>query len=121
MQNDRKIIICAAGSRKATFWPAQEIYLSELWDKLRMPVRGTEAQADYLALKKCDQDNLKDVGGFVAGSLAGGRRKADAITGFPRAVLRTSCAASMGLGAGTACIRRASTGPKRRACAFSCP
>lgn len=81
MQNDRKIIICAAGSRKATFWPAQEIYLSELWDKLRMPVRGTEAQADYLALKKCDQDNLKDVGGFVAGSLAGGRRKADAVTG----------------------------------------
>lgn len=51
MQNDRKIIICAAGSRKATFWPAQEIYLSELWDKLRTPVRGTEAQADYLALK----------------------------------------------------------------------
>lgn len=81
MQNDRKIIICAAGSRKATFWPAQEIYLSELWEKLRTPVRGTEAQADYLALKKHEQDNLKDVGGFVAGSLAGGRRKADAVTG----------------------------------------
>ena len=119
MQNDRKIIICAAGSRKATFWPAQEIYLSELWDKLRTPVRGTEAQADYLALKKCDQDNLKDVGGFVAGSLAGGRRKADAVTG--RDVITLDLDRIPAGGAGTACIRRASTGPKRRACAFSCP
>ncbi len=34
-----------------------------------------------MATPKAKQDELKDVGGFVGGSLAGGLRKADAVTG----------------------------------------
>lgn len=76
LTNDRQITISAAGSRKATYWPAQTIYWSELVEKLRIPARGTETLAEYLKYPKSKQDELKDVGGFVAGSLKDSRRKA---------------------------------------------
>lgn len=79
--HDRKITISAAGSRKATQWPPQTLYWSEFVEKLKTPVRGTETLAEYLRLRKSQQDDLKDVGGFVAGTLAGNRRKANAVTG----------------------------------------
>ena len=78
---DRVIQISAAGSRKATRWPAQELLWSELADRLRLPVRGTETLAEYLSWKKGRQDDAKDVGGFVAGTLAGGHRKAGCVAG----------------------------------------
>lgn len=78
---DRQITISAAGSRKATRWPAQSIYWSELVSRLATPARGTETLQQYLSLPKSQQDDLKDVGGFVAGSLAGERRKAGAVIG----------------------------------------
>jgi predicted P-loop ATPase len=37
--------------------------------------------AEYLHLPKSRQDTLKDAGGFVGGTLAGSRRKANAVTG----------------------------------------
>jgi predicted P-loop ATPase len=44
-------------------------------------VRGTETLAEYFKMPKSQQDDLKDVGGFVAGTLAGNRRKASNVTG----------------------------------------
>lgn len=79
--NDRQIIISAAGSRKATQWPAQTLYWSELIEKLHTPTRSTETLAEYLRLPKSEQDDLKDVGGFVAGPLTGNRRKANNVAG----------------------------------------
>ncbi len=79
--NDRQITISAAGSRKATKWPAQTLYWSEMVEKLKTPTRGVETLAEYLALPKSKQDELKDVGGFVAGTLEGGRRKAGHVIG----------------------------------------
>jgi putative DNA primase/helicase len=81
MQFDRKITISAAGSRKATQWPAQTLYWSEMVERLRTAVRGTETLQQYLKLPKSQQDDLKDVGGFVAGTLAGNRRKASNVMG----------------------------------------
>jgi predicted P-loop ATPase len=75
--NDRQIIISAAGSRKATFWPLQKLYWSELVKRLKTPARGTETLAEYLSYPKAKQDELKDVGGFVAGILKDDRRKAN--------------------------------------------
>ncbi|WP_217437848.1 hypothetical protein [Brevibacillus sp. HB1.1] len=48
-------------------------------ERLRVAVRGTETLAEYMQLSKSKQDDLKDVGGFVAGTLAGNRRKANAV------------------------------------------
>ena len=73
--NDRQIIISAAGSRKATYWATQTLYWSELVEKLRTPARGTETLSEYLKYPKSKQDELKDVGGFVAGALKDNRRK----------------------------------------------
>lgn len=81
MINDRQINISAANSRKAKQWAGQTLLLSELYDRLRTPARGTETLEQYIALSKSKQDELKDVGGFVAGTLKDGRRKADAVTG----------------------------------------
>lgn len=81
MRHDRKITITTGPSRKATQWLPQAMLLSELWDRLRTPARGTETLADYLALPKGKQDDLKDVGGFVAGTLNGTRRKQGNVTG----------------------------------------
>lgn len=81
MTNDRKITITVGSSRKAIDWQPQTLLLSEFWERLRIPARSTETISEYLALPKGQQDNLKDVGGFVAGTLSGTRRKANAVTG----------------------------------------
>ena len=81
MQYDRKITISAGSSRRAMNWTAQTMLISELWTRLQTPARGTETLAEYLDMKKAQQDDLKDVGGFMAGTLSGPRRKANAVTG----------------------------------------
>lgn len=81
MTNDRKITITVGSSRKAIDWQPQTLLLSEFWERLRIPARSTETISEYLALPKGQQDNLKDVGGYVAGTLSGTRRKANAVTG----------------------------------------
>ena len=81
MQYDRKITISAGNNRRAMNWTPQTMLISELWARLRTPARGTEPLAEYLNMKKAQQDDLKDVGGFMAGTLSGPRRKANAVTG----------------------------------------
>lgn len=81
MLNDRKITISAGASRRATLWSAQTLLVSELWEKLKVPARGTETLAEYMSLKKAQQDELKDIGGFMGGTLNGPRRKANNVTG----------------------------------------
>jgi len=79
VQYNRQLTISAAGSRKATRWPAQVIHWHELVERLRTAVRGTETLAEYMSFPKSRQDDLKDVGGFVAGFLTDGRRKTGAV------------------------------------------
>lgn len=81
MLNDRKITITVGTSRRATQWIPQEMLLSAFYERLRTPARGQEPLAEYLQLPKAKQDELKDVGGYVAGTLNGPRRKANAVTG----------------------------------------
>lgn len=81
MQNDRNITITVGSSRKSVDWHPQTLLLSEFWERLQIPARSTENMSEYLALPRGQQDNLKDVGGFVAGTLSGTRRKANAVTG----------------------------------------
>ena len=79
--HDRQLNISVGTSRKDTSWKPQTITIGDLWDRLKSPARGVETLTQYLALKKAQQDDLKDVGGFVAGTLNGGHRKAGAVTG----------------------------------------
>ncbi len=81
MQNNRKLQISTAGSRKSTYWPRCEIMWSEFTEKLKTPIRGTETLEQYLTLPKARQDELKDVGGFVGGTFTGDRRKPECAEG----------------------------------------
>lgn len=81
MRYDRRINISTAGSRKATRWAANALMWSEMVARLATPNRGAETLEQYLELSRARQDELKDVGGFVAGGLRGGRRKANAVLG----------------------------------------
>ena len=81
LQYDRQLTISIGNSRKDTNWKSLTLSVGDLWEKLKTPARGTETLAQYFSLKKAQQDELKDVGGFMAGTLQGGRRKATAVTG----------------------------------------
>lgn len=87
MQYNRTLHISTGGSRKATQWPESEILWSEFLEKLKTPVRSTETLEEYLGYPKARQDELKDVGGFVGGTLSGSRRKAANVTGRDLATL----------------------------------
>ena len=81
MQNNRMLHISTAGSRKAIQWPGSTIMWSEFTEKLSTPVRGDETLEQYLAFPKVQQDELKDIGGFVGGTLRENRRKQDHVEG----------------------------------------
>lgn len=81
MEHNRLLCISTAGSRKAIQWPKSTILWSDFTEKLKTPVRGTETIEQYFAYTKAQQDELKDVGGFVGGTLAGDRRKACYVEG----------------------------------------
>lgn len=81
MQNNRKLQISTAGSRKSTQWPRCEIMWSEFTEKLKTPIRGSETLEQYLAMPKSRQDELKDIGGFVGGTFIGERRKPECAEG----------------------------------------
>lgn len=81
MLYDRPITITVGASRKSLQWIPQKLMLSELYAKLATPARSTETLESYLGLPKGQQDDLKDVGGFIAGTLFGARRKAGSVTG----------------------------------------
>ena len=45
-----------------------------LMDKLRTPIRTGETVSEYMRMSKAEKSAAKDVGGFVAGELEGGKR-----------------------------------------------
>ena len=81
MQNNRMLQISTAGTRKAVHWPRAGILWSEFVGKIKTPVRGQETLEAYLALPKAQQDELKDVGGYVGGTFKGDRRKSALVEG----------------------------------------
>lgn len=81
MQHDRKITITVGASRKATAWRPETLLLSEFWGRLGNVRRSTETLAQYRDMPKSKQDDLKDVGGFVAGTFRGEKRRACDVTG----------------------------------------
>ncbi|MGM9936579.1 MAG: VapE domain-containing protein [Candidatus Ornithomonoglobus sp.] len=87
MINDRFITISTGASRRAVQWIRQSVLLSELYERLKTPVRSPETLAEYLSLKKGQQDDLKDVGGFVGGALKDGKRRAGSVEGRDIVVL----------------------------------
>lgn len=81
MNDNRMLRISTGASRKTIRWSESTLLWSEFTAKLKTPIRSAETLEEYMKLPKSRQDDLKDVGGYVGGSLAEGRRKAVNVTG----------------------------------------
>ena len=76
MTHTRKITISVGGSRFSTHWNTSSMPWHELVERLKTPQRTEETLEEFLRLRKREQDEKKDVGGYVGGEIAGPRRKA---------------------------------------------
>lgn len=76
-QYDGPITIATGSSRKSVNWKNEEMLWSALAKRLETVLRTQETQDEYKGLTKAKRDEIKDVGGFVGGTLKGGRRKAE--------------------------------------------
>lgn len=81
MNNDKKISISIGAGRWSKQWTQTTMLWSELCNRLKTPVRTKETVEEYHQMKKADQGKLKDIGGFVGGTLKGLQRKALNVTG----------------------------------------
>ena len=75
----RKIYIATGRSRKEKKWKNKEFTYESLIEKLQTTTRTRETFSEYKRMSKTQRDEIKDVGGFVGGSLKSGRRKAENI------------------------------------------
>ena len=76
---DGPVTIAVGESRRSTQWKNKEVLWSQLVERLSIPTKTPETVDEYRGFAKSKRDEVKDVGGFVGGSLKGGRRKAEAI------------------------------------------
>lgn len=79
VQYDGQINIAVGASRRSVNWKNEQMLWSELVQRLSIVSRTQETAKEYKSLPKPKRDEIKDVGGFVGGTLKGGRRKAEAI------------------------------------------
>ena len=87
MTHNRPLTIYTTTNRKAKVYQAAPMTVQELFDRLRVSQPLPYPIEAYRALRKPQQDNLKDIGGYILGELAGGRRKSGAVLSRCGAVL----------------------------------
>lgn len=79
MNYDRQLTLSVGNNRKSIQWKPYKVSVADFYQRLATPFQGTETMAEYFGMRKAQQDDLKDVGGFVGGQLQGPRRKAAAV------------------------------------------
>lgn len=71
---NRALDVAFGNSRKTKTWKNKPIQWSELIDRLSTTTRTPETVAEYKAMSRAQQSDLKDVGGFVGGYCNNGSR-----------------------------------------------
>ena len=74
-----KLYISTGNSRMEKRWNNVEMELDEFIERISHTIRTAETVEQYMKMTKAKQDAIKDVGGYVAGRLKGGRRKKDCV------------------------------------------
>ncbi|WP_315067727.1 virulence-associated E family protein [uncultured Clostridium sp.] len=74
---DGQIALATGRTKTSKQWKNKNMLYSALIEKLSHTTRTPETYAEYKKMPKTDRDRIKDVGGFVGGSLKEGRRKAE--------------------------------------------
>lgn len=73
------IRLSTGNSRMEKKWNLAEMELSDFRERISTTHRTSETVEQYRKMSKAQQDSIKDVGGFVLGTLKGGRRKKDTV------------------------------------------
>ena len=76
LQYDGEVWISEGQNRFDKKWRGKKILWSKLLERLGEPQRTSETFAEYRAMSRHDRDNIKDIGGFVGGTLQDGKRSA---------------------------------------------
>lgn len=76
---DGPVEISIGKDRHETHWKNKKLLWSRFAEKLSTPHRTAETFTEYKAAKRKRRDEIKDIGGFVGGYIAGGRRKSGAV------------------------------------------
>lgn len=71
--------ISVANSRTSRAWKIKEITWSDFVQRCSQTIQTAETVQEYRNLHKGQQDDIKDVGGFVGGELRNGIRKKDSV------------------------------------------
>lgn len=74
LTTDRAVNIALGNSRRAKVWKNKTMLWSEFADRLRTTTRTPETVAEYAAMSRAQQAEIKDCGGFVGGYLTEGSR-----------------------------------------------
>lgn len=74
VQNDRALDIALGTGRKTKTWKNRPTKWSDLLNKLKTTTRTRETVAEYKAMSRERQSEIKDVGGFVGGYCNNGNR-----------------------------------------------
>ena len=74
VQYDKALDVALGNSRKTKMWKNRPMQWSELLDRMSKTVRTQETIAEYRAMKKDQQSERKDQGGFVGGYCNNGSR-----------------------------------------------
>ena len=75
----RELKIAVANTRKAKVWTNREITWEAFLDRLSTTQKTVESLEEFLAMKKGEQDEIKDVGGYVCGHLKQGLRRVGSV------------------------------------------
>lgn len=73
----RTLRIAMGNSRTTKIWKNTTFTWEALVERLSTTSRTPESQGEYKNMTKSQQDKIKDIGGFVAGKLKNGSRKAE--------------------------------------------
>lgn len=74
LQFDRALDVALGNSRKTKQWKNKSLLWSELLDRLSTTTHTPETLAEYRAMSRDKQSDVKDVGGFVGGYCNNGSR-----------------------------------------------
>ncbi len=74
IQNDKALDIALGNNRKTKKWKNRSMQWSDLLDRLAKETRTPETVAEYKAMSRERQSEIKDVGGFVGGYCNNGSR-----------------------------------------------
>ena len=74
IQHDKALDVALGNNRKTKKWKNRPMQWSELLDRLGKTTRTAETMAEYKAMSRDRQSDIKDVGGFVGGYCNEGSR-----------------------------------------------